>query len=76
MMGYAVEDSKVRVDRFKTSGKWYDSWQIDMAEHYRATSLHDAVRECCLAAGMNTEGYTLVCLEPYHQHSHPVMLRG
>lgn len=77
-MGYDVSDSKVRVDRFKPRGKWYDSFSIDMEKYYKAPSIHDAIKEAILEQThvRSLEEWTFVCLEPYHQHSHPIMIVG
>lgn len=75
-MGYCETDSVVRVDRFKERGKWYDTFAIDMAEEYHATSIHEGLRRCLAKRGISTQGYIFVCLEPYHEHSHPVMIKG
>ena len=75
-MGYAVGDNMVRVDQFKPRGKWYQTLAIDMSGLYDSESPHFAVRSALIAAGHNIEQWTYVCLEPYHRHSYPVMLKG
>lgn len=75
-MGFALEDSKVRVDRFKERGKWYDTFVIDMEDSYNEPDLHLAVENGIRAAGYKMEGWIYVCLEPYHKSSHPIMLKG
>lgn len=74
-MGFHVSDSCVRVDRFKPRGKWYDTFSIDMEEHYNDNDLHDAVQKCIEKEGYKMDDWIFVCLEPYHKHSHPVMLK-
>lgn len=74
-MGYHVNDSMVRVDRFKERGKWYDSHMVDMNSVYHHNSIHDGLKECLARDGINIEGYIIVCLEPYHKHAHPIMLK-
>lgn len=66
----------VRVDRFKDGGKWYDSFAINMEGVYDHPSVHDAVQLCIEQAGYTMEGWIYVCLEPYHRHAYPVMLKG
>lgn len=75
-MGYNVNDSMVRVDRFKERGKWYDSHAVDMGPHYHNPSIHDAVRLAIQDASINMDEFIIVCLEPYHVHAHPVMLKS
>lgn len=73
-MGYNAQDSFVRVDRFKPNGKWYDTFAIDMGEFYNDPFIHDALKKAIIGAGVNIDGYRIVCLEPYHKYAHPVML--
>lgn len=77
-MGYSPHDSQVRADRFKPSGKWYDTRVLEMAPYYNETFLHIAVEKAYAdtSAVPLDEGWSLVVLEPYHRHSHPIMLKG
>lgn len=77
-MGYSESDSIVRADRFKPSGKWYDSIALEMNDYYNVPPVvHDAVRLAAERQGVVVhEGWWLVVLEPYHIHSHPVILKG
>lgn len=76
-MGYSMNDGVVRADRFKPSGKWYDSIALDMSRHYNAVLIHNAVLNAMEDQGVKLEpGWSIVVLEPYHKHSHPVMLKG
>ena len=75
-MGYAVEDSKVRLDRFKQSGKWYDSYSLDMQGFWDVgPTPHDAVQAAMDKQGIRgIEGGFVIVLEPYHKHSYPVVI--
>jgi hypothetical protein len=75
-MGYCIHASVVRVDRFKQRGKWYESIAVDMSEYYNHPDIHDALRRCLARDGYVIDDWTWVCLEPYHKHSHPIMLRA
>lgn len=75
-MGYSNDESIVRVDRFKPSGKWIDDLAINMGAHYNDTIIQDALRDALRESGFELGYYTFVCLEPYHKHSHPIMIRG
>jgi len=79
-MGYCVDDDVVRVDVFKPSGKWCHTiamrwtggWSLDFY-------LHDAFKKSLedhLEVKLEdySKGYTFVCLEPYHELSHPLSL--
>lgn len=89
-MGFTTNESRVRVDFFKPSGKWYGTGSIDMDAFYEGL-IHECVLQACEREQADKNGQwgytftpaewlagggTIVCLEPYHEHSHPVMLRG
>jgi len=80
-VGYSSDDSDVRVDFFKESGKWYATESIKM-ENWDEPSFHDAFKHALNEAlympkadRLRYSDMTAVCLEPYHKHSHPIMLR-
>ena len=81
-MGYIDDESMVRVDFFKESGKWYTTEAVKWTGVYTHISIHDAflisLRNHFSSPnkGPNTrlQGMTAVCLEPYHEHSHPLMI--
>lgn len=77
-MGYHEEDSRVRIDIFKPSGKWSQSLAIDMGTHYNSNDIHQSVltlTELALGGPLSLN-YYIVCLEPYHKFSHPVLIKG
>lgn len=75
-MGYSAEDYMVRADRFKPSGKWYDTFALNMSGCFEMSSVFDAVRSAMRLQGIELEkGWLLVVLEPYHKHSHPVIIK-
>ena len=89
-MAFTTKSGYVRVDIFKPSGKWYHTAAVDMSEHYRDDDIHNALYLACseehlkglsgqwgLTTGPRSkleEGWLLVCLEPYHEHSYPIAL--
>lgn len=87
-MGYINQDGRVRVDVFKSSGKWYTTCSVDMEGYYAAPLLHKALFDACSREQATGSGWDLttspeqwlqdggmiVCSEPYHKHSHPIML--
>lgn len=82
-MGYAVEEDIVRVDMFKDTGKWYESIAVKWIEGgYDSVSIHESLRASLFrelkedSGPPRLSGMTAVCLEPYHKHSHPIMLRN
>lgn len=78
-MGYSEDDSMVRVDFFKTSGKWYTREAVKWTGGYKDVWIFDAfkqsLRDHFKDSPGRLEGMTAVCLEPYHEHSHPLMLK-
>lgn len=76
-MGYSTNEGVVRADRFKPSGKWYDSIALDMSGCYNTSPIQVAIRDAMNRQDIRLEpGWSLVALEPYHKHSHPIMLKG
>lgn len=78
MSHYSTNESDVRVSIFKPSGKWYTDIAVNMGEYYNHADIHQALLLALSDAGQYKwyeQGYTLVCLEPHHRYSHPVMLR-
>lgn len=89
-MGYSSKDSRVRVTLFKESGKWYSDESVDMYDRWSGcATIHDALMAACADEFEAEEGAwslsshplewlesggTIVCLDPYHEHAHPIML--
>lgn len=80
MMGHYTENAgSVRVDFFKESGKWGYTIECDMKSYYKGYLLPEAL---ILALKdkfkqrdeMPFKGMTMVCMEPYHEFSHPIMV--
>lgn len=70
----------VRVDFFKQSGKWHAKEGM-LWDRYKSVdsngyeSLRDTFLRCLKNQfGDRYNGMIAVCLEPYHEHSYPVMV--
>lgn len=86
MSNYSDKANSVRVDFFKKSGKWYCTEAVDWLTYEGSPDkggklIHDAFAETLVkhlrdnATGRTRLGdMTAVCLEPYHEHAHPLML--
>ena len=75
-MGYSDKPQMVRVDFFKESGKWYTTEAVEWLQ-YAGCLIHDAFeRSLQKHLKGRLEGMTAVCLKPYHEHSHPIMLKA
>ncbi|MDH5572774.1 MAG: hypothetical protein OEY89_13490 [Gammaproteobacteria bacterium] len=85
-MGYSINPAQVRVDFFTESGKWHDTiemeWlEYDDSEGDKVESIHDIFIRSIFAyfeeeGGVRLRGTTAICLEPYHEHSYPLMVHN
>lgn len=82
MSNYSNNPESVRVDFFRPSGKWCDTEAVIFVGPWAATTdnlIHDAFRRSLQAHFKDNptrmQGMIAVCLEPYHEHSHPIMLK-
>lgn len=72
-MGFTTKENMVRVDFFKPSGKWYCTEEVAFIQYDGL--IHEAFRRSLNASvGGRLKGMTAVCLEPYHEYSHPISL--
>lgn len=76
MTHYSDKPYMVRVDIFKPSGKWYETISVSMKDKYHTADLHEALRSAILVRRTIADNWLYVCLDPYHKHSHPIILRG
>lgn len=74
-MGYSTNEGMVRVDFFRSTGKWATTEAVDMSDFYAlfpkeglAAALHRHL------SGGRLRGLWAVCLEPYSEHAFPVMM--
>lgn len=79
MGNFSTNESCVRVDIFKASGKWYSTFAIDMAGYYKEPSLKEALAKALYEQTRYKEDEEgdlfAVCLDPYHENSHPIMIK-
>jgi len=79
-MGYTEDEDMIRVDFFKSSGKWYCTEAVKWTGSYFVKNgdlIHEAFAKSLrehLKDGRLKE-MTAICLEPYHEHAHPLMLK-
>lgn len=71
--GYTDDARMMRVDFFKPSGKWYMTEAVKMLSW--DDELFDTLKRSIDShqPGLRKH-FICVILEPYHKHSHPVML--
>lgn len=82
MSNYIKDPASCRVDFFRQSGKWYCTEAVRFIGPWRATTdnlIHDAfkrsLREHFKECPDRLSDMVAVCLEPYHEHSHPLMVK-
>lgn len=84
-MNYSDDNHSVRVDFFKESGKWYCTEAVKFFEYQgqihhafaKALALHLKKPNGPVSpndSAYRLSGMTAVCLEPYHDHAHPLMM--
>lgn len=82
-MGYTEDEHMVRVDFFRPSMKWYcteavrwKTWEgkLDNGGKLIHVAFAEALKEHLGFSKPRLNGMVAVCLEPYHEFAHPVML--
>ena len=83
MSNYIEDPASCRVDFFKPSGKWYTTEAVKFVGEWKAgpdNLIHDAfkrsLREHFRDNPDRLFDMVAVCLEPYHEYSHPLMVRS
>ena len=83
------EPNHVRVDFFKPSGKWYTTEEMIWPDNLymckieqldgstKINLLHDAFKEALNQHLKRPRLYDMwvICLEPYHEYSYPIMMK-
>lgn len=78
-MGFTKNNNMVRVDFFRDTGKWYATNEMVWDRYHSTVNggfeyLQETFCRCLRQHfGEYYKGMTAVCLEPHHEHSHPVM---
>ena len=82
-MHYSDKPESVRVDFWKPSGKWYCTEAVIWTGEYKSEDqlIHDSFAKALLdhltedgQVGLRLEGMRATCLDPCHEHSHPISL--
>jgi hypothetical protein len=78
MSGYSTNPAMCRVDVWKLSGKWYETIAVEFKDYNE--QIHEAFEDTVVRALKQPDGYMRLggmhatCLEPYHQHAHPISM--
>ena len=77
-MGYINDDSYVRVDFFKQSGKWYTTISMQWIGYYGdiKDEFKKSIKEFFKDKDYTFEDFDAICLDPYNIHSHPLMIKN
>ena len=85
MGNYSDKGNSVRVDFFKESGKWYLTeavlWHTYKGSGEDGMLIHTAFAEALRTHliqpdfKLRLNGMTAICLEPYHEHAHPITFK-
>jgi hypothetical protein len=78
-MGYSDDESMVRVDFFKPSGKWYCTEAVRWTGGWAGKEqlIHEAfAKSLNKHLGDRLKEMDAVCLEPYHEFSHPIQIKA
>lgn len=73
-MNYSQEENSVRVDFFKRNGKWYTTEAL-LWKGYNGY-IFDEFKETLQQLNGRYEGMTAVCLHPYNENAHPLMIHN
>lgn len=73
-MNYSDKSYMCRVDFFTENGKWKYTDEIDLCSIWNDSILTDAFAKKMIELG-RYKGLIAICLDPYHQHSFPLMYR-
>ena len=82
MSHYSNDPAMVRVDFWKTSGKWYTTEAVKQIAGWQKESclIHDGFAKSLRNHFKDTpdrlSNMDATCLEPYHENSHPIQLKA
>ena len=75
MTNYSQDADSVRVDFFRPSGKWYTTEAVLWTGKFNSGEIHSEFKKSLREhLGGRLGGMLAVCLHPYHQHEHPLMV--
>lgn len=82
MSHYSNNPADVRVDFFRLSGKWYTTESVRWTGEWEGSKqlIHDAfaqsLRDHFKDTPMRLSNTDAICLEPYHEYSHPIQIKS
>lgn len=82
MTNYSDNPAMVRVDFFKTSGKWYTTEAVKWTGDWKSFSslIHEGFKKSLQnhfeLAPNRLSNMDAICLEPYHEYAHPIQIKN
>lgn len=82
MSNYSDDPAMVRVDFFKSSGKWYETEAVKWTGEWKGDKqlIHDAFKKSLKDHFKDypdrLSDMDAICLEPYHEYSHPIQVKN
>ncbi len=79
-MNYSDNENSIRVDFFKSSGKWYCTEAVLWTGKFDKSLIHDEFAESLRDHFQDQPdrlcAMDAICLEPYHQYAHPIQIKN
>lgn len=81
-MGYTTDENMVKVEFFKKTGKWYTTEAIRWDRYYSVINgefedIKETFKRCLRQQlGDRLSGMIAVCIHPYHEYAHPLMVHN
>ena len=78
--GFCINPKTVRIDLYKESMKWSETLELNF-DRYNAKidneyeNIIDTFKRCVAQQYPNKKEYYVICLDPCHEHSHPLMIK-
>lgn len=73
-MGYSIDSTMVRVDFFRDMGKWYTTEALNMGGEKNPYVYEAFIKALGKQFPEHYHDLVAVCLEPYHENAHPLMI--
>ena len=81
-MGYTEDPSMVRVDFFKSTGKWYTTEAVKWTGSWKGSEqlIHNAfaqsLRDHFKERPTRLSDMDAICLHPYYEMEHPIQIKS
>lgn len=76
MTHYSQDEDSVRVDFFKSGGKWYTAEAVKWTGAYRGCIYEAFAKSLRDHLSGRLADMDAVCLDPYHENAHPIQIKA